>query len=112
MCEQVSGRCGVAGTEVTKHSIECAAVHSKRLGGARVEPPLLKRATRCALTQASVPLVITMGGGYTKPIDASVEAHADVYRTAGYRCAALGSHLPCLFQTYACSAIRAGSGHY
>ena len=32
-----------------------------------------------------VPLVITMGGGYSKPFDASVEAHADVFRAAAYR---------------------------
>jgi len=29
-----------------------------------------------------VPLVITMGGGYSRPIDASVDAHADVYLDA------------------------------
>lgn len=38
-----------------------------------------------ACLQACVPLVITMGGGYTRPIDASVEAHADVFRTAALR---------------------------
>ena len=32
-----------------------------------------------------VPLVITMGGGYSKPFDASVDAHADVFRAAAYR---------------------------
>ena len=32
-----------------------------------------------------VPLVITMGGGYSRPFDASVDAHADVYRAAAYR---------------------------
>jgi len=35
--------------------------------------------------QAGVPMVITMGGGYTKPMDASVECHTDVYRSAAYR---------------------------
>jgi hypothetical protein len=34
---------------------------------------------------ARVPLVITMGGGYTRPMDASVECHTDVYRSAAYR---------------------------
>lgn len=29
-----------------------------------------------------VPLVITMGGGYSVPMDASVAAHADVYKSA------------------------------
>ena len=32
-----------------------------------------------------VPLCITMGGGYTKPPDASIACHADVYRSAAYR---------------------------
>ena len=32
-----------------------------------------------------VPLVITMGGGYSRPWDASVAAHADVFRSAAYR---------------------------
>ena len=36
--------------------------------------------------EASVPLVVTMGGGYSKPtMEASVTSHADVYRTAAYR---------------------------
>ncbi|MEW5318395.1 MAG: hypothetical protein WDW38_009620 [Sanguina aurantia] len=33
----------------------------------------------------NIPLVITMGGGYTRPPDATIEAHTDVYRTAAYR---------------------------
>jgi len=32
-----------------------------------------------------VPLVITMGGGYSKPINASVDAHVDVFRSAALR---------------------------
>eukprot|EP00250_Pteridium_aquilinum_P001399 c11595_g1_i1 orf=109-1332(+) len=32
-----------------------------------------------------VPLVITMGSGYSKPLEASIEAHADVYRAAALR---------------------------
>lgn len=35
--------------------------------------------------ERSVPLVLTMGGGYSKPSDASILAHADVYRSAAYR---------------------------
>ena len=34
---------------------------------------------------SDVPLVITMGGGYSRPWDASVAAHADVFRSAAYR---------------------------
>lgn len=32
-----------------------------------------------------VPLVITMGCGYSKPLEVSIEAHADVYRAAALR---------------------------
>ena len=32
-----------------------------------------------------MPLVITMGGGYSRPSDASIDAHADVFRSAAYR---------------------------
>ena len=32
-----------------------------------------------------VALVITMGGGYSRPFDKSVAAHADVFRSAAYR---------------------------
>ena len=35
--------------------------------------------------QAGVPTVVTMGGGYTKPMQRSVECHTDVYRAAAYR---------------------------
>jgi predicted alpha/beta-hydrolase family hydrolase len=42
-----------------------------------------------ALAQGA-PLVITMGGGYTRPVAASVECHADVYRCAAYRLHAAG----------------------
>ncbi|KAG2430988.1 hypothetical protein HYH02_013520 [Chlamydomonas schloesseri] len=38
--------------------------------------------------EAGVPLVVTMGGGYTRPMDASVTCHTDVYRTAAYRLSA------------------------
>ena len=41
-----------------------------------------------ACVAADVPLVITMGGGYSRPVDASVAAHADVFRSAAYRFAA------------------------
>ncbi|GLC47189.1 hypothetical protein PLESTB_001622600 [Pleodorina starrii] len=44
--------------------------------------------------EAGVPLVITMGGGYTRPMDASVSCHTDVYRTAAYRLAAWARSTP------------------
>jgi hypothetical protein len=37
----------------------------------------------------NLPLVITMGGGYSRPMTASVEAHGDVYRSAALRYGAL-----------------------
>ena len=38
-----------------------------------------------------VPLVVTMGGGYSRPSDASINAHADVFRSAAYRFASHSS---------------------
>ena len=35
--------------------------------------------------ELQVPMVITMGGGYSRPSDASINAHADVYRAAAFR---------------------------
>ena len=35
-----------------------------------------------ALLQREVPTVICMGGGYSRPIEPTVEAHSDVYRMA------------------------------
>lgn len=37
-----------------------------------------------------LPLVITMGGGYSRPMDASVAAHADVFRCAAIQYASNG----------------------
>mmetsp|Transcript_67458 Transcript_67458/g.213501 ORF Transcript_67458/g.213501 Transcript_67458/m.213501 type:complete len:184 (+) Transcript_67458:1074-1625(+) len=44
-----------------------------------------------AVMGQGIPLVISMGGGYSRPWDASVACHADVYRSAAYRAAALAS---------------------
>ena len=38
-----------------------------------------------ACLAARVPCVVTMGGGYTRPADASIDAHADVFRAAALR---------------------------
>ena len=56
-----------------------------RLAVSRAGLQARNNAVYTACLQAGVPLVITMGGGYTRPIDASVEAHADVFRTAALR---------------------------
>ena len=43
-----------------------------------------------ACVRRDAALVITMGGGYSRPFDASVAAHADVFRSAAYRFGGLG----------------------
>jgi hypothetical protein len=35
-----------------------------------------------AAKRARVPFVITMGGGYSKPIELTAQAHANTFRTA------------------------------
>jgi len=35
-----------------------------------------------SVRSAGVPLVLTSGGGYSRPIELSAEAHANTYRTA------------------------------
>jgi acetoin utilization deacetylase AcuC-like enzyme len=52
---------------------------------------LLRRnnAVYSAAFAAGTPLVIVFGGGYSRPIDASVAAHADVFRSAALRVAGL-----------------------
>jgi acetoin utilization deacetylase AcuC-like enzyme len=35
-----------------------------------------------AVKEANLPLVITIGGGYSKPIELTAQAHATTYRTA------------------------------
>ena len=34
------------------------------------------------MLQREVPTVVCMGGGYSRPIEPTVEAHSDVYRMA------------------------------
>ncbi len=40
------------------------------------------RMVMTAVRDAGIPLVLTSGGGYSKPIELSAEAHANTYRTA------------------------------
>jgi acetoin utilization deacetylase AcuC-like enzyme len=45
----------------------------------------LRRRDRLVLSlcrQSSIPIVVTLGGGYGNPLQATVEAHANTYRTA------------------------------
>ncbi|MBZ5534196.1 MAG: histone deacetylase [Acidobacteriia bacterium] len=43
---------------------------------------LRDRKVMATVSDAGIPLVITSGGGYSRPIELSVEAHANTYRTA------------------------------
>jgi acetoin utilization deacetylase AcuC-like enzyme len=45
-------------------------------------PDSLGGAACSACMERRVPLVVTMGGGYSRPMDASVRAHTDVFRSA------------------------------
>jgi len=40
------------------------------------------RRVMCAARSYDIPLVITLGGGYSRPLELTAEAHANVYRTA------------------------------
>lgn len=46
-------------------------------------PPLPP--ARSEVLARNLPLVVTMGGGYCRPIEASIDAHADVFRSATFR---------------------------
>ena len=69
--------------------VTMACVPPRRL--ALTRQGLLRRnnAVYSAAFAAKTPLVIVFGGGYSRPIDASVAAHADVFRSAALRVAAL-----------------------
>lgn len=56
-----------------------------RLGLTRAGLAARNNAIFSAVLASGSPLVITMGGGYAKPIERSVEAHADVFRAAAMR---------------------------
>ena len=69
------------------HFLEQAASHMKGTWSSHVRHPVLRGLTAALDMQEGVPGVICMGGGYSRPIGATVEAHADVYRTAAAHCA-------------------------
>nr|WEU34432.1 HDA1/RPD3-5 [Neoporphyra haitanensis] len=61
------------------------ALAADTLGRLAMTPAGLRRRNRLVYRTAlaaGVPLVVTMGGGYTRPVDASVAAHVDVYLDA------------------------------
>jgi acetoin utilization deacetylase AcuC-like enzyme len=61
------------------------ALASDRLGRMALTPAGLAERDRMVLTAArnfGAPVVITMGGGYSDPIELTAAAHAETYRTA------------------------------
>ena len=55
------------------------------LGKLKLSPEGVKRRDEmviAATKNAGVPMVITIGGGYSKPIEATAKAHAETFRTA------------------------------
>lgn len=61
------------------------ALHSDALGHlALTHAGLIERDRRVMFAAKSydIPLVITLGGGYSRPLELTAEAHANVYRTA------------------------------
>jgi acetoin utilization deacetylase AcuC-like enzyme len=56
-----------------------------RLAMSRAGLAARNHAVYSAALAAAVPLVVVMGGGYTRPATASIDAHADVFRAAALR---------------------------
>lgn len=60
-------------------------LHSDRLGHLALTHTGLKERDRRVMLAArshEIPIVITLGGGYSLPLEVTAEAHANVYRTA------------------------------
>jgi acetoin utilization deacetylase AcuC-like enzyme len=71
--------------EIILYQAGVDALHSDRLGHlALTHAGLRERDRRVMLATRShdIPLVITLGGGYSLPLELTAEAHANVYRTA------------------------------
>jgi acetoin utilization deacetylase AcuC-like enzyme len=68
------------------------ALASDRLGRLAFTPEGLKRRDEMvfdAVRTAGIPIVVTLGGGYSEPIERTVEAHAATFRMA-YRLITMG----------------------
>jgi acetoin utilization deacetylase AcuC-like enzyme len=62
------------------------ALATDTLGRLALTPEGLAERDRMVIGAAKAhgaPFVITMGGGYSNPLEATVAAHANTYRTAG-----------------------------
>jgi acetoin utilization deacetylase AcuC-like enzyme len=73
------------GPDIVYYQSGVDALESDRLGRLSLTPEGLKARDRMVLEAcrtACVPVVITLGGGYSEPIDLTVEAHANTFRMA------------------------------
>jgi acetoin utilization deacetylase AcuC-like enzyme len=61
-------------------------LYADALGKLKLTHEGLKRRDRAVMTavrDAGIPFVVTLGGGYAKPIELTAEAHANTFRVAG-----------------------------
>lgn len=73
------------GPEMVFYQSGVDALASDRLGRLSLTPEGLEQRDRLVLETcraAHLPVVVTLGGGYSEPIELTVEAHANTFRTA------------------------------
>jgi len=83
--EQVLPRVAEFAPEAVFYQAGVDPLYSDALGKLRLTHEGLMARDRMVMTAVKgigVPLVITMGGGYSKPIELTAQAHANTYRTA------------------------------
>lgn len=71
--------------EIVFYQAGVDALESDRLGRLSLTPEGLKERDRVVLEvcrNRGIPLVVTLGGGYSEPLELTVEAHANTYRLA------------------------------
>jgi len=83
--EEALRRVAAFAPEVVFYQSGVDALASDRLGKLNVSPEGMAARDRTVFDRVKawgVPVVVTMGGGYSDPIRLTVEAHAVTYRTA------------------------------
>jgi acetoin utilization deacetylase AcuC-like enzyme len=83
--EQVLPRVFEFEPEVIFYQAGVDVLGSDTLGKLKLTPPGVKRRDEfviAAVKRSGVPLVITIGGGYSKPIELTAQAHAETFRVA------------------------------
>jgi acetoin utilization deacetylase AcuC-like enzyme len=83
--EEVLPRVAAFEPEIVFYQSGVDALATDMLGRLSLTPSGLERRDRFvfeAVREMGVPIVITLGGGYSTPIERTVEAHATTYRTA------------------------------